>query len=137
MSLLKKLQIGDNAVGRYTKEYLLVDYRCHTCRGHNEFRPNSDMNCERIEVTIIAPGVDDLSIYDWFINQTTFDGRLQIELPAALHQGSTEYKEILFEEASCFSLEEHYEIGKNQRRVLKLGMIAGKVTIDGVEYNRN
>ena len=137
MSLLKKLQIGDNAVGRYTKEYLLVDYRCHTCRGHNEFRPNSDMSCERIEVTIIAPGVDDLSIYEWFINQTTFDGRLQIELPAALHQGSTEYKEILFEEASCFSLEEHYEIGKNQRRVLKLGMIAGKVTIDGVEYNRN
>ena len=137
MSLLKKLQIGDNAIGRYTKEYLLVDYRCHTCRGHNEFRPNSDMSCERIEVTIIAPGVDDLSIYDWFINQTTFDGRLQIELPAALHQGSTEYKEILFEEASCFSLEEHYEVGKNQRRVLKLGMVAGKVIIDGVEYYRN
>jgi hypothetical protein len=54
-----------------------------------------------------------------------------------LHQGSTEYKEIQLEEASCFSLEEHYEIGKNQRRVLKLGIIAGKVTIDGIEYERN
>lgn len=137
MSLLKKLQIGDNALGRYNKEYLLVDYKCHTFRSHNEFRPSSNMSCERIDLTIIAPGVDDMSIYDWFINQTTIDGRLLIELPAVLHQGSTEYKEIQLEEASCFSLEEHYEIGKNQRRVLKLGIIAGKVTIDGIEYERN
>lgn len=137
MSLLKKLQIGDNALGRYSKEYLLVDYKCHTFRSHNEFRPSSTMSCERIDLTIIAPGVDDMSIYDWFINQTTIDGRLLIELPAMLHQGSTEYKEIQLEEASCFSMEEHYEIGKNQRRVLKLGIIAGTVTIDGIKYERN
>ncbi len=136
MSLLKKLQIGDNAAGRYTKEYLLVDYKCHTCRSHNAFRPNADMSCESIELTIIAPGVDDMSIYDWFINQTSVDGRIQVELPDILYQGNTEYKEILFEDASCFSLEEHYEIDKNQRRVLHLGMIAGQVTIDGVVYNR-
>jgi hypothetical protein len=136
MSLLKKLQIGDNAAGRYTKEYLLVDYKCHTCRSHNAFRPNADMSCESIELTIIAPGVDDMSIYDWFINQTSVDGRIQVELPSVLYQGNTEYKEILFEGATCFSLEEHYEIDKNQRRVLHLGMIAGQVTIDGVVYNR-
>ena len=136
MSLLKKLQIGDNAAGRYTKEYLLVDYKCHTCRSHNAFRPNADMSCESIELTIIAPGVDDMSIYDWFINQTSVDGRIQVELPSLLYQGNTEYKEILFEGATCFSLEEHYEIDKNQRRVLHLGMIAGQVTIDGVVYNR-
>ncbi len=136
MSLLKKLQIGDNAAGRYTKEYLLVDYKCHTCRSHNAFRPNADMSCESIELTIIAPGVDDMSIYDWFINQTSVDGRIQVELPSVLYQGNTEYKEILFEGATCFSLEERYEIDKNQRRVLHIGMIAGQVTIDGVVYNR-
>lgn len=137
MSLLKKLQIGDNATGMYTKEYLLVDYKCHTCRSHNELRPNADMSCERIELTVIAPGVDDMSIYDWFIDQTSVDGRILIELPAILYQGNTEYKEIQFEGASCFSLEEHYEIDKNQRRVLRIGMIASTVVIDGIEYHRH
>lgn len=137
MSLLKKLQIGDNATGMYTKEYLLVDYKCHTCRSHNELRPNADMSCERIELTVIAPGVGDMSIYDWFIDQTSVDGRILIELPAILYQGNTEYKEIQFEGASCFSLEEHYEIDKNQRRVLRIGMIASTVVIDGIEYHRH
>ena len=137
MSLLKKLQIGDNATGMYTKEYLLVDYKCHTCRSHNELRPNADMSCERIELTVIAPGVDDMSIYDWFIDQTSVDGRILIELPAILYQGNTEYKEIQFEGASYFSLEEHYEIDKNQRRVLRIGMIASTVVIDGIEYHRH
>ena len=137
MSLLKKLQIGNNDLGQYTNEYLLVDYKCHTFRTHNEFRPNSDMSCERIELSVIAPGVNDMTIYDWFIQQTTIDGCLAIELPAVVNDGNAQYKKILFEGASCFSLEENYEIGKNQRRLLKLGMIANSVTIDGVIYNRS
>ena len=95
------------------------------------------MSCERIELSVIAPGVNDMTIYDWFIQQTTIDGCLAIELPAVVNDGNAQYKKILFEGASCFSLEENYEIGKNQRRLLKLGMIANSVTIDGVIYNRS
>ena len=46
MSLLKKLQIGDNVSGRYTQEYLLTDYSCHTLRQFDEFRPKSEKYCD-------------------------------------------------------------------------------------------
>ena len=50
MSLLKKLQIGNNEIGKYTQEYLLLDYQCHTCRQHNDFRPEADKFCELQDV---------------------------------------------------------------------------------------
>ncbi len=136
MSLLKKLQIGNNALGLYNKEYLLADYKCHTSCRHNEYRPDASMSCERIELTIVAPGMEDMSIYDWFINHSSVNGRILIELPNTLHKDRVEFKTIEFEGASCFSLDEHYEIKKNQRRVLLIGMIADKVIIDGVVYER-
>ena len=47
MSLTKKMQIGDNHAGRYTKEYLLTDFKCRTHRLHDEYRPRADKYCER------------------------------------------------------------------------------------------
>ena len=136
MSLLKKLQIGDNHAGRYTKEYLLSDFKCHTHRLHNEYRPDSDKYCDSIAVTIIAPGRDDMQLYDWFIHQSTLSGRLLIQLPPKLNQSEPDIQEIFFEEARCFSFEEEYHITCNQRRMLRLRFVAENVNINDVIFKR-
>lgn len=136
MSLLKKLQIGDNHAGRYTKEYLLSDFKCHTHRLHNEYRPDSDKYCDSIDVTIIAPGRDDMQLYDWFIHQSTLSGRLLIQLPPKLNQSEPDIQEIFFEEARCFSFEEEYHINCNQRRMLRLRFVAENVNINDVIFKR-
>ena len=136
MSLLKKLQIGDNHAGRYTKEYLLSDFKCHTHRLHNEYRPDSDKYCDSIDVTIIAPGRDDMQLYDWFIHQSTLSGRLLIQLPPKLNQSEPDIQEIFFEEARCFSFEEEYHINCNQRCMLRLRFVAENVNINDVIFKR-
>lgn len=136
MSLLKKFQIGDNHSGRYTKEYLLSDFKCHTHRLHNEYRPDSDKYCDSIDVTIIAPGRDDMQLYDWFIHQSTLSGRLLIQLPPKLNQSEPDIQEIFFEEARCFSFEEEYHINRNQRRMLRLRFVAENVNINDVIFKR-
>lgn len=136
MSLLKKIQIGDNRSGRYTKEYLLSDFKCHTHRLHNEYRPDSDKYCDCIDVTIIAPGRDDMQLYDWFIHQSTMSGRLLIQLPPKPSQSEPDTQEILFEEARCFSFEEEYHINRNRRRLLRLQFVAEQVNINDVIFKR-
>ena len=136
MSLLKKIQIGDNRSGRYTKEYLLSDFKCHTHRLHNEYRPDSDKYCDSIDVTIIAPGRDDMQLYDWFIHQSTMSGRLLIQLPPGPNQSEPDTQEILFEEARCFSFEEEYHINRSRRRLLRLQFVAEQVNINDVIFKR-
>ena len=121
MSLLKKLQIGDNHAGRYL---------------HNEYRPDSDKYCDSIDVTIIAPGRDDMQLYDWFIHQSTLSGRLLIQLPPKLNQSEPDIQEIFFEEAKCFSFEEEYHINRNRRRLLHLQFVAEQVNINDVIFKR-
>jgi hypothetical protein len=134
MSLLKKLEIGNNEIGKYTKDYLLMDYKCHTCRHSNEFRPDADKYCERIDMTIVAPGREDVSLYQWFISQNSESGRIFIELPPnASHQGET--KDILFENATVYAIEEEFQFDRDKVRKLKISIVAEKVTIDGVTVN--
>ena len=136
MALLKKLQIGDNHADRYTKEYLLTDFKCHTLRLHNEFRPDADKYCDSVEMTVIAPGKEDMQLYDWFINQSTLSGRLLIQLPPQPNQSEPDCQKILFEEAKCFSFEEEYHINRDQRRILKMRFVAEQVNINGVIFYR-
>ena len=89
-----------------------------------------------IELTVIAPGKQDMELYEWFINQSTLSGRVLIQLPPQPMQNDQETKEILFDEATCFSLEEEYHIGTNQRRVLKLSLVADEININDVLFNR-
>lgn len=137
MSLIKKLQIGDNHAGRYVKEYLLVDFKCRTHRLHNEYRPDSDKYCDSVDITVIAPGREDMQLYEWFIRQSTLSGRLLIQLPPKPNQSEPDTQEILFEEAKCFSFEEEYHINRNQRRLLHLRFVAEQVNINGVIFKRS
>ncbi len=100
MPLLRILQIGNNDLGKYSKEYLLADYKLHTFRKKNELRPEAQKYCERIELTVIAPGREDVSLYEWFIEQSTQNGRVLLTLPPQGKQTAEETKEILFENAS-------------------------------------
>ena len=136
MSQIKKLQIGDNCAGRYTKEYLLTDFKTRTHHMHDKYRPGADKYCDYIEVTVIAPGREDMLMYDWFINRSTLSGRLLIQLPPKPNQSEPDYQEIFFEEAQCFSFEEEYHINRNQRRMLRLQFVAEEVIINGITFMR-
>ena len=130
------MQIGDNHAGRYTKEYLLTDFKTRTHRMHDEFRPGTDKYCDYVEATVIAPGREDMLMYEWFINKSTLSGRLLIQLPPRANQNEPDCQEIFFEEAQCFSFEEEYHINKNQRRMLRLQFVAEEVIINGIIYKR-
>ena len=134
MSLLKKLQIGNNEIGKYTNDYLLMDYKCHTCRHCNELRPDADKFCERIDMTIVAPGREDISLYQWFISQDAESGRIHIELPPSASQKG-ETKDILFENAMNYSIEEEFHFNTDKVRKLRLSIVAEQETIDGVTIN--
>lgn len=134
MSLLKTLQLGDNAVGRYTKEYLLTDYYCHTKRDADEYRPKTEKLCDYIEMSVVAPGKDDMQLYDWFIKQTTISGRILVQLPPRPFTSETDVNEVQFDEAKCFSFEEEYHINSSQRRTLRMRFIAKEVKINGVSF---
>jgi len=136
MALIKKMQIGDNHAGRYSKEYLLTDFKCHMNRKHNKYRPDADKYCDHIEVTVIAPGREDMELYDWFIHQSTLNGRLLIQLPPKGNQNEPDYQEIIFEEAQCFSFEEDYHINLSRRRTLRLQFVAEKVSVCDVTFWR-
>ena len=136
MALIKKLHIGDNHVGRYTKEYLLTDFKTRTHRLHDEYRPGADKYCDYVEATVIAPGREDMLMYDWFIKKSTLSGRLLIQLPPKPNQSEPDCQEIFFEEAQCFSCEEEYHINKNQRRMLRLQFVAEEVVINGITFYR-
>lgn len=137
MSLLKKLQIGDNELGRYSKEYLLTDYKCHTFREVDEYRPKTNKICDCIELSVIAPGKEDMTLYEWFIKQITFSGRIIVQLPPKPNMQESDSHEIQFEEAKCFSFEEEYHIFKNQRRTLKVRFVAKEVRINDVTFYRH
>ena len=130
------MQIGDNHAGRYTKEYLLTDFKCRTHRLHDAYRPHADKYCDYIEATVIAPGREDMQMYEWFINKSSLSGRLLIQLPPKPNQSVPDEQEIIFEEAQCFSFEEEYHINHNQRRMLRLQFVAEQVTINGITYIR-
>lgn len=136
MSLIKKLQLGNNEIGRYTTEYLLKDYQCHTCRHYTDYRPSADKFCERIDMTVIAPGREDVSLYNWFINKGAESGRILIELPPNSSQKPQEKKEVLFENAVVYLLEENFNFETDRVRQLKISIVAEQVTVDGVRFNR-
>ena len=136
MSLLKKLQFGDNAFRKYNKEYLLSDYKCHVTRQHNEFRPRGEKRCERLVLTIVVPNKPEPEIYQWFVNQELLSGRIVIEFPPQANNLGQDSKVLEFDGALCYSIEEEYHIGNTQRRLLRLSLVAEKVVIDEITFNR-
>ena len=134
MALTARLQFGDNDAKVYPTESLVADCHCHFVRQHNQFHPDTDARCERVEVVVVAPGKENLNLYDWYISQSPLTGRLLFDLSAMQGGDFTTSKELLFEDAYCFSLAEDYHIDTSTRRCLKLSFVAGTINVDDVEY---
>ena len=136
MALTATLEFGDNNIGRYPKRYLVSDYHLVFDRSFNTFAPEATARCERLEVVVVAPGRNDLSLFEWFSNQGTMSGRLFISLANEAKLDDTDAQILYFEDAQCFSLSEFYDIDVSRRRLLRLSISAENMNIDGVNFYR-
>ena len=131
MALTAVLEFGDNNIRRYSKQFMVADCRFVFDRSYNDFCPEGDTRCDRMELFVVAPGKDDLTLFEWFADQSVLDGRITISL-GATNDNSLDSQEIVFEEAVCFALSEMYDINSSMRRLLKLSILASKICIDDV-----
>lgn len=139
MALMARLQFGDNRANLYSKEYLVMDCHLHFSRHHNHFRPDTDARCETVELVVVAPGREDLNLYEWYIQNSTMSGRIVLDLQSL--NGDSVEKVILFEDAYCYAIEEEYHIDALKRRCLRLSLMAEKLIINDTTfqnlYDRN
>ncbi len=135
MALLANLQIGDNDTKRYAKTYLLNEVHSHVTRRHNRFLPDSPSRCESLDITVITPGKQDLTLIEWYTRQTTLSGRIVVELSDPAQGGVAQTHEIYFNDAVCFKLNEEYHNDQPKRRVLSLAFEAQELIIDDVLFN--
>ena len=131
MALTAVLEFGDNNIRRYSKQFMVADCRFVFDRSYTDFCPEGDTRCDRMELFVVAPGKEDLTLFEWFANQSVLDGRVTISL-GATNDSSLDSQEIIFEEAVCFALSEMYDINSSMRRLLKLSILASKICIDDV-----
>ncbi len=136
MALTAVLEFGDNNIRRYSKQYLVADCNLVCERSYNEFRPNSMARCERVEVCVVAPGREDLNLFEWYSSQGEQSGRIVISLSTTGRQDVPEEQIIYFEDAKCFSLSEYYDIEVSKRRLLKLSIMAETITVDDINFLR-
>lgn len=132
MALTSTLEFGDNSIRHYHKQYLIADCRLLFARPYNGFMPEGAARCERVEVTVVAPGKDDLGLMEWFDSQSVQNGRIVIRQTSESGDNESDVQTIYFEEAKCFSLSEMYDIDVSRRRLLKLAIGAESLDIDGV-----
>lgn len=133
MALMARLQFGDNSAGLYSKEYLVMDCHLHFSRHHNHFRPDADARCEKVEVVVVAPGREDLNLYEWYIQNGTQSGRLVFDLQSLT--SSAVEKVILFEDAYCYAIEEEYHIDAQKRRCIRLSFMAENLIINDTTFH--
>ncbi|MCQ2332306.1 MAG: hypothetical protein MJZ95_03765 [Paludibacteraceae bacterium] len=127
------LQLGDNSHRQYDREYLLVDCRCVMERSFNHVMPNGSPLCDEIEMVFVSPGASDMHLLDWYISKMELNGRIVMNRIEHVSD-SLDERYIMFEDASCFSLSEIYDIENPLRRLLKLKIKPRKVNIDDVIF---
>ena len=136
MALTARLQFGDNSTKTYPKEFLVENCHCHFSRHYNLAYPDADARCERVELTVIAPGRNDLSLYDWYINGDPMNGRVIFDLtPSVKATTQPAIGQLFFESAYCFSIAEDYKLGSRMRRLIKLSFVADTIMIDHVDFH--
>jgi len=133
MALIARLQFGDNDAKVYPREYLVEDCKCHFSRTYNHFHPNTDARCERLELTVVAPGKEDLNLYDWYLLGEPLSGRIVFDMPT-LQAAEDFSKEIMFDSAYCYALSEDYHIDGSSRRCLRLQIVADNISVSDILF---
>ena len=136
MALTAIIKFGSNVSKNYHKEYQISDYHIVHSRRYNMYCPEGSANCERLEVSVICPGRNDLNLYEWFDKQNSQEGCITISTTTAKTPDGNAEHIVYFEGAHCFSLTEDYDAGTMRRRILKLSIEAEKITVDDVEIKR-
>ena len=134
MALIAILEFGDNNIKRYSKQYLVADCRFVFDRPYNAFRPDQNAQCNRVEVDVVAPGKEELDLFEWFANQSVRDGRIVISLANESKAMDGDEQTLYFNDAKCFTLSECYDIDVAKRRILRLGITASELKIDDVIF---
>ena len=133
MSLSATLQIGDNNIGVYERQYKVVRCQYKFSRGYNFRMPDTTSRNKSISISIVATGKDDLSLYDWYINRTLLNGRILFDLSGqAMFEDSP--KVLSFEGALCFSLSESYHIDQENRRLIHIEITTEETTVDNIRF---
>lgn len=133
MPLISHLQFGDNELSIYNRDYMVKDVKCYFNRSHDKLHPTKEACCDYIEVTVFAPGKMDMNLQEWFINNSTESGRIIVGQNDPANDNTPKWKQILFNEAQCFSLTENYQID-NKRRILTLKFVAIEVKIEDIKF---
>jgi len=134
MEVQAKLEIGDNNAKIYSKNYNVVNLFCHFTRQTSNSRPDTDACCERIDITLVAPGMDDVSLYNWYISGDPLCGRVSFDLSSGLGNTRSGDGDLLFEDAYCYAIEEDYSIDRPMRHTVKLSLVAEKMTFEGATF---
>ena len=134
MALIAILEFGDNNIKRYSKQYLVADCRFVFDRPYNAFRPDQNAQCNRVEIDVVAPGKEDLDLFEWFANQSVRDGRIIISLANEGKKMDSDEQVLYFNDGKCFTLSECYDIDVAKRRILRLGITASELKIDDVIF---
>lgn len=137
MALLAHLQFGDNHVERYNADYLLVDCRCSFRRSHNDLRPDGSAQCDSIEIEVVDPGKEDMTLHDWFMNGDEMSGRIVFDLSSTMLSDGNPTKILYFEDARPFVLEEVYYKDTRFRRLIRLTFEAESVTMKDVDFKKD
>ena len=133
MTLSAILKIGDNTTKNYDQIYNVVSCQYKISCGYNYRLPDTEAKNNSIEITLVSPGKEDLTIYDWYIKRMLLSG--EIELEFSTQTQSQEGKKIVtFENASCFSMSESYDINGKSLRLIKLELVAEKTIVDTIEF---
>ena len=134
MEVQAKLQIGDNAAKIYSKNYNVVNLFCHYTRQTNSSRPDTEARCECIDITLVAPTMEDNSLYNWYISGGVLSGRVKFDLDDVQGNLSPDEGNLVFEDACCYAIEENYDIDSPRRHTVKLSIVADKVTFEGATF---
>ena len=137
MNIIAHLQFGDNASRLYSNEYLVVGCRTLVRRTHNSFHPDSKPECETIEVTLVAPGKNDLYLYEWYLSNAPCSGCLLFDIDD-IRAGGGEIKKrcLMFEGGQCYSSHEEYDIHSSSRRLLTLKITADSFIADDIRIGK-
>ena len=114
--------------------FQIVDCRFVFSRPYNSYRPEGMARCERLELDVVAPGKNDLNLFEWYDSQGVQSGRIVISLAAEAKLDEKDAQIIYFEDAKCFSLSENYDISTSRRRNLLLAIEAETITVDDVVF---
>ncbi|MCQ2343903.1 MAG: hypothetical protein MJ002_03140 [Paludibacteraceae bacterium] len=133
---ISKIQFGNNELKQYSLEYNIIECKCSFNRTFDCCLPHADVKCEQIEVSVVAPGMNDLNLVEWFINNSEQSGRILLELADNIDNSEDFAHEILFEDAYCASLCENYDIETKSRRIMTLVIVPLNVTVFDVNFPR-